>query len=171
MVLEIRNSPLEGNGVFTKEHIRKHSVVCRVNVVREITEGAPLDPDKGELFHHCHWYPDGRMMLIGEPHCYTNHSCTPNIFYYTVNRVSYFLAMCDIQKDEELTLEYSLCNIRGEVWECKCGTPECRGRHRCGFRFMDRDRQMEYLPYLDPCIVQTHADLIQEILEDVVEKQ
>jgi SET domain-containing protein len=165
MSLELRDSNIHGKGVFTTEHIRKHSVICRVEIIREITDQNPLDTDKGELFHHCHWYPDGTMVLLAEPYCYLNHSCQPNIFYYTVNRVTYCVAMRDIREDEELTLEYSLCNIGGEVWECKCGLPGCRGRHRCGFQHMDESRQMEYLPYLDPSIVEMHADSIKGILE------
>ncbi len=164
MSLAIRGSIIHGNGVFTTERIPKHSVICKVNIVREITDEHPLDPDKGELHHHCQWYPDGTQVLLGEPHCYMNHSCQPNTFYYTINRVSYFMAMRDIREDEELTLEYSLCHIGGQVWECNCGAPNCRGRHRCGFHYMDESRQMQYLPYLDPFIVEVHADLIEELL-------
>jgi SET domain-containing protein len=171
MSLVIRNSPIQGIGMFTTEPIGKHSVVCRVNIIREITEEEPLDPDKGELLHHCHWFPDGRMVLIGEPHCFTNQSCDPNVFYYTINKVSYFMAMREIAEGDELTLDYSLCNFGkegGEDFECTCGSPSCRGRHRFGFRFMDGPRQMRYLPYLDPCIVEAHADLIQGFLEQQV---
>ena len=165
MSLEVRDSVIHGNGVFTTECIPKHSVICRVNINREVTDDQPLDPDKDELLHHCHWYPDGTMVLVGEPHRYLNHSCEPNIFLYTVNKVCYLIAMRDIQEDEELTFEYSLCNFGGQVWDCKCGSPNCRGHHRCGFRYMDEARQMQYLPYLDPFIVEVHSDSIKEILD------
>ena len=164
MSIEVRNSTIHGNGVFTTERISKHSVIYKVKVVREITDEHPLDPEKGELLHHCHWYPDGSMVLVDEPYCYTNHSCEPTVFLYTVNKVSYLIAMRDIQEDEELTLEYSLCNFGGQIWDCKCGSPNCRGHHRCGFRYMNESRQMQCLPYLDPFIVQVHADSILEIL-------
>lgn len=165
MSLEVRDSIIHGKGVFTTEYVPKHYVIGKVNIVREITDKYPLDPARGELYHHCHWYPDGTTVLVGEPHRYLNHSCEPNTFYYTVNKISYLMAMRDIQKDEELTLEYSLVNFSGEVWDCKCGSSDCRGRHRCGFRYMSESRQMQYLPYLDPFIVQVHSDSIQEILD------
>ncbi len=165
MSLELRDSHIHGKGVFTTKSVRKHAVICKVAVVRTITEDCPLDASKGELYYHCHWYPDGEMVLLDEPFCYLNHSCQPNMFYYTVNRAMYCLAMRDIAKDEELTLEYSLCNIGGKEWECHCGLPNCRGRHRCGFRFMEHARQMQLLPYLDPFIVAVHSDAIQAILE------
>jgi hypothetical protein len=171
MSLELRESSIHGKGVFTTKSIRRHSVICRVKIVREITARTPLNTSKGELFHHCHWYPDGTMLLLAEPYCYFNHSCDPNTFYYTVNKVMYCLAIRDIQKDEELTLEYSLCNFEGQVWECRCGLPGCRGRHRCGFRHMDESRQTRYLPYLDPCIVAFHADSIKNILDSRLQEQ
>lgn len=165
MSLEVRDSIIHGKGVFTTEHIPKHSVIGRVNIAREVTDEHPLDPAKGELHHHCHWYPDGTTVLVGEPHRYLNHSCQPNTFYYTINKIGYLMAMRNIQEDEELLLEYSLCDFTGQVWDCKCGSPNCRGRHRCGFSYMSESRQMQYLPYLDPFIVQVYSDSIQEILD------
>jgi len=76
MSLEVRDSIIHGKGVFTTEHIPKHSVISRVNIVREVTDEYPLDPAKGELHRHCHWYPDGTTVLVGEPHRYLNHSCS-----------------------------------------------------------------------------------------------
>jgi len=166
MSLEVRDSIIHGKGVFTTAYIPKHSVICRINIVREVTDENPLNPSKGELEHHCHWYPDGTTVLVGEPHRYLNHSCEPNTFSYRVNKVNYLIAMRDVQKDEELTLEYSLTNFDGRVWDCKCQSTNCRGRHQCGFRYMNESRQMQYLPYLDPCIVEFFSDSIQEILDE-----
>lgn len=165
MSLELRKSHIHGRGVFTTEPVRRRSVICNVAIVRTITEERPLDESKGELFHHCHWYPDGEMVLLAEPFCYFNHSCQPNMCYYTVNRSIYCLAMRDIAKNEELTLDYSLCNIGGQEWECHCGSVDCRGHHRCGFRYLEYSRQMQLLPYLDPFIVAVHSKEIQDILE------
>jgi SET domain-containing protein len=128
MSLEVRDSIIHGNGVFTTEFIPKHSVICRVNVVREITDEHPLEPSKGELLHHCHWYPDGTQVLFSEPHCYTNHSCEPNTFFYTLNPISYFIAMRDIQQDEEITLEYSLSDIVSVRSVGRSGTVNAGGR-------------------------------------------
>jgi hypothetical protein len=76
--------------------------------------------------------------------------------------------MTDIAQDEELTMEYNLCNFGGEIWECRCGSPDCRGVHRCGFRYMDRSRQIRFLPYLDPIIVKVHQDYIAGVLTEAV---
>ena len=165
MCLEVRDSPIHGQGVFTTESIRKHSVISKVNIVRNITDEKPLDPDKGELLHHCHWYPDGTMVLVGEPHRYLNHSCAPNTFVYSTNKVYYLLAMRDIRKDDELTLEYGLTFVEGDTWDCQCSSPNCRGRYRTGFRYMSDSQKLDYLPYLDPWFAQVHADLIETVLK------
>ena len=165
MSLEVRDSIIHGKGVFTTTHIPKHSVICKVNIVREVTDENPLDPSKGELEHHCYWYPDGTMVLVGEPYRYLNHSCEPNVVHYTVNRVSYLLAMRDIQEDRELTIDYGLATFGGKVWDCKCGSPNCLGYHTVGFVNMSESRQMQRLLYLDPIIVQSFSDSIQEILD------
>jgi len=165
--LEVKDSAIHGKGVFTTEFISNNSVIGRVNIARLVTDEHPINPDNRELEHHCHWYADGTTVLVGEPHRYLNHSCDPNTYYYTVNtknKVSFLISIRDIQKDEELTLEYSLCVFSGKFWECDCGSPNCRGYHRCGFKYMERSRQILYLLYLDPIIVQFHSDSIQEIL-------
>jgi hypothetical protein len=165
MSLELRESRINGKGVFTTKTIRQHSVVCKVEITRAVTKDHPLDPEKGEMYYHCHYAADGETLLLAEPYCYINHSCQPNMFYYTINKAMYCIAMRDIAKDEELTLEYSLCNMFGKEWDCRCGAENCRGHHRCGFAFMEHSRQMEYLPYLDPFIATSFPDIIQKILE------
>lgn len=165
MSLKLRNSRIHGKGVFTTKAIRQHTVICKVAVIRAITKEYPLDPSKGEMFYHCHYAADGETLLLAEPYRYFNHSCQPNMFYYTVNKAMFCIAMRDIAKDEELTLEYSLCNMGGKEWDCYCGSVNCRGHHRCGFRYMDHSRQMQYLQYLDPFIVEINKNEIKEILE------
>lgn len=161
MSLEVRNSPIHGKGVFTIDYIEKHSVISRINIVREITDSEPLDPDKGELFHHCSWYPDGTMVLVGEPHRYLNHSCMPNTFSYSINKVYYLMAMRDIQEDKELTLEYNISVPEGEPFDCNCGSSNCPGHWRIGFFYLSDRQKMKYLPYLDPWNAQVHSNRLE----------
>ena len=52
-----------------------------------------------------------------------NHSCMPNTAYDGLNVV----ALRDIQKDEELTLDYtSFLDEHAQPFHCQCGTPNCR---------------------------------------------
>ncbi len=169
MALEVRNSKIGGKGMFTTNFIPKHSIILKVRFLREITEDKPLEPEKGEVFEHCHWLPDGRQMLVSKPECYTNNSCSPNAFYYSVNQQHYLLAMRDIQKDEEITLCYDMLVVDGDSWECRCGAPNCRGFHKFDFFLLPKEEQLKFLPYLDPWFVRVHADKIAKLLKGEVD--
>ena len=41
MSLEVRNSPIHGKGVFTTQPLKKHSVISKRKIVREITDSEP----------------------------------------------------------------------------------------------------------------------------------
>jgi hypothetical protein len=53
-----------------------------------------------------------------------NHSCAPNTGYVGLDVV----AARDIAEGEELTLDYAeVLDETAETFECRCGTPACRG--------------------------------------------
>ncbi|HEX6192693.1 MAG TPA: SET domain-containing protein-lysine N-methyltransferase [Chitinophagaceae bacterium] len=53
-----------------------------------------------------------------------NHSCEPNTAFDGLN----VLALKNIRKDEELTLDYAqFLDENMEPFQCKCGQPKCRG--------------------------------------------
>lgn len=53
-----------------------------------------------------------------------NHSCGPNTKYHGLN----VIALRDIEKDEELTLDYTMfLDKEMKGFECKCGHPDCKG--------------------------------------------
>lgn len=54
-----------------------------------------------------------------------NHACTPNTAFRGLDVV----ALRDIARGEELTLDYgSAMNELSEPFDCRCGSPTCRGR-------------------------------------------
>lgn len=58
-----------------------------------------------------------------------NHSCEPNA---GIKGQIFLVAMRDIQKDEEVTFDYTMCLHETEGaapyrLECHCGKPNCRG--------------------------------------------
>lgn len=62
------------------------------------------------------------------------HSCDPNL---GVKERTLFVAMRDIKKDEEITIDYAMIGyeygdeISDEERICKCGSPICRGKLGC----------------------------------------
>lgn len=77
--VEVRQSPIEGLGVFAARDFAVGEQVRRANIVREVTEEAPLRADEGERLEHCA-YPNGKVVLWGYPDRHLNHCCDPNAF-------------------------------------------------------------------------------------------
>jgi SET domain-containing protein len=77
--VEVRNSPIEGLGVFAVSPIREGELIREYNLVREVTSETPIDRSRGEKVEHC-TYPGDRVFLVGFPDRHFNHSCDPNAF-------------------------------------------------------------------------------------------
>jgi hypothetical protein len=88
------------------------------------------------------------------------------VFVYSVERRRYVLAMGRLEAGEELTFDYALNAVGGDLWTCQCGAAECRGRHVCDFFQLPRPQQLRYLPYLDPWFAQEHAEKVAALLRD-----
>ena len=163
--LVVKKSPLHGQGVFSTAHILRCDVIHRIDDTRIVDEKHPLRPERGEDPIHQDWLPDGTTVLMQKPAGFFNHSCEPNVFVYSVGRQRFVIAMRDIEPDEELFFDYSLNAVDGDTWECQCGVPNCRRRHKCVFFSLPVSRQREYLPFLDPWFVEVQRPGIRELLE------
>lgn len=124
--VEVRDHSLNGKGIFAKEHIDKGEIVY-------IKGGHILTRD--ELFSSGvinSYYPISDEYYLGAKDeseeekikLYQNHSCNPNV---GVHGEITFVAMRDIEKDEELTVDYAFIDNEDYSFECTCGSEECRG--------------------------------------------
>ena len=57
---------------------------------------------------------------------FINHSCSPNCFAQIVKGHILYMSKRDIEKGEELTVDYRFDND-SEVVPCSCGAKKCRG--------------------------------------------
>lgn len=162
MKVEVGTSGDKGRGVFAIQDIGACEVVASVRFTREITSEAPLA--EGEQYEHQIYLPDGSVHLVAEPMCFTNHSCDPNSYIYSVNRRYFVVAKRRIPSGEGITVDYELTAVDGDTWECKCGSESCRGLHRWDFFSLPTDFVLESLPYLDPWFVSVHQERIEMIL-------
>ena len=165
MPIEIRPSSIQGVGVFATGAIAAGQVVHRIDDSRVVDDAHPLRPELGENPIHRDWLPDGTTVLMLAPAGRINHSCSPNVYVYSAQCVRFVLAMRDIDADQELLFDYSIGSIDGDVWDCECGAANCRGRHKCDFFHLPVQRQLDYLPYLDPWFAEVHSDRILSLLE------
>ncbi len=108
--VEVRESVIEGLGVFALRSFREGERIRCIRHEREITPQSPLQD--GELLEHCS-YPDGRTVLVGFPDRHVNHSCDPNCYkLYEDDSVS-MVARRSISLGEELTFDYNLESVNG----------------------------------------------------------
>jgi SET domain-containing protein len=59
------------------------------------------------------------------PYKYLNHSCNPNV---AIKGYKTFIAICNIKKDKEITIDYSIIEA-DSLWymKCCCKEKKCRG--------------------------------------------
>jgi D-alanine-D-alanine ligase len=95
--------------------VTRHSMECNWNDVEKENFRRYAYPVSKEVFLLWDDDPDGWAPQ--------NHSCSPNTAYDGLNVV----ALRDIQKDEELTLDYtSFLDEHMQPFNCNCGAANCR---------------------------------------------
>lgn len=118
---------IHGNGLFATQLIQKGTLVWKLtDPTYKLAEVQALSGRRRKEFD---WYgfqcgvdryslPDGDCREF-------NHSCNPNTWW---SGSEILVARRDIQIDEEVTYDYSTCDIELEfAIECHCGDPNCRG--------------------------------------------
>lgn len=150
----VRPSAIGGLGLFALRGFPAGAIIRAIDVLREITPDTPLRD--GESADHC-MFPDGRMLLIGEPDRYVNHRCEPNAYKrFTGDRVE-MIAMTEIRAGDEVTYDYIINTDGGSSWPCGCGAPSCRGLMARSFFDLPSEVQRRYRPDLADWFVRRHA--------------
>ncbi len=172
--VDVRQSAIEGLGIFAVRPFRAGERIRRINIVREITPEAPLRPELGERQDHCE-YPDGRVVLFGFPDRHINHSCDPNAYalYETAGRKgpacaaglhdTYLVARRDIAAGDEITCDYNINITGGSSWPCQCGAKRCRGETIGDFFLLPIEIQKEYRPLLAEWFVRRNKQRVDAL--------
>lgn len=143
--VEIRTNSLNGKGIFAKEYIKKGEIVF-------IKGGHILTRD--EIFSSGvinSYFPINDEYFLGATNkdeedqikLYQNHSCNPNVGLH--GEIT-FIAMRDIEKDEELTVDYAFIDNEDYSFECTCGSNDCR-KTITGFDWKIKELQDKYYEY------------------------
>lgn len=132
--IEVRDTDMKGRGLFSTQPIKKDEVV--VIQAGKIVENSEIDePPLCNFRYDCFQIEEGFYICPADMDAGTkegvflmNHSCEPNC---GVRGQATFVAMRDIEPDEELAYEYAMTDVYhdGVGWEnmeCLCGTPSCR---------------------------------------------
>jgi len=124
--IEVRQGPI-GLGTFAKEDIKKDEVVfIKAGHIVQVEEALRYDKEVGDYsvqitddFFLC----PKKIEEIPDLVIHFNHSCNPNVG--PDGQVS-FVALRDIKKGEELSVDYATIVSHKYRLECKCGSKECR---------------------------------------------
>lgn len=162
MDIDVRPSGIEGFGIFALRRFSPSERVREVNVVREVTPDQPLRPELGERWDHCD-YPDGRVVLVGPPDRYLNHSCDPNAYLHYEGPRCFIVARRPIEAGEEITCDYSINLAGGDSWPCHCGAARCRGITTGDFFSLPEEIRREYRPLLADWFVRSHAERLAHL--------
>lgn len=143
--VEVRSKSLNGKGIFAKEDISKGEIVF-------IKGGHILT--RNEIFSTGvinSYFPISDEYFLGATNkeeedgikLYQNHSCNPNV---GINGEITFVAIRNIKKDEELTVDYAFIDNEDYSFECTCGADNCRGTIS-GFDWKIKELQDKYYDY------------------------
>jgi uncharacterized protein len=127
----LRNSPIEGSGLFTAADIDEGDTVLRLGgrLVNSVELQAMFDAAAEDLqaiyidtitvFEDAHLVLPPATMLH-----FANHSCDPNLSHSGPYEV---VARRTIQAGEEMTIDYAThSGADGLMMECRCTSPICR---------------------------------------------
>jgi len=132
-LLEVRESPIQGNGVFATRRIAKGRRLIEYKGVRR-EEACYADDDEAYV---C-LFDIGRGLVIdprtnGNIAQYINHSCTPNCESVLEDGRVYIETVRPIAAGEEITYDYAVTvdstpsRAEREQYVCRCGSSGCRG--------------------------------------------
>lgn len=132
--IEIKDSPIQGKGLFTKVPIKKGEAVWISKGEEPYDEKVYTEEEFKQFQKWCiengkEWDAvsngDGtHTAAISDrakhPSNYGNHSCDPNI---DKNHI----ALRDIEAEEELTIDYAQFSDKDWSMKCNCGAKNCKG--------------------------------------------
>jgi len=138
-LVEVRNSPVHGLGVFAVAPIRKGTRILEYLGDRVSHEAADKRyEDHDESDNHTFLFIVDKKTVIdagvgGNDARFINHQCEGNCESVIENRRVFIDAARDIEPGQELGYDYEIGREKDdppnvdEIYACRCGSPRCRG--------------------------------------------
>ena len=138
-LVEVRNSPVHGRGVFACARIKKGTRV--IEYLGDRVSHAAADAryeDHDESDNHTFLFIVDKQTVIdagvhGNDARFINHQCSGNCESIIENRRVFIDAVRDIEPGQELGYDYEIGRDKDdppnvdEIYACRCGSPQCRG--------------------------------------------
>jgi len=157
-VIVKNRSKIHGRGIFAKEKIKKNEIIGEYGgvIVGSKTAHQIFETFGDYLFQvnkNSFIVPQRETNFVGIAFC--NHSCNPNCGWRNKRTV---VAMRDIKKGEELTLDYAMDGTDEPFpkkypsrFNCLCKSKNCR-KIITGQDWRRKDLQKKYAGYFSPYI-------------------
>jgi hypothetical protein len=138
-LIEVRNSPVHGRGVFAVQPIKKGTRILEYLGDRVSHEAADKRyEDHDESDNHTFLFIVDKHTVIdagvgGNDARFINHQCEGNCESVIENRRVFIDAVRDIEPGQELGYDYEIGREKDdppnvdEIYACRCGSPKCRG--------------------------------------------
>jgi SET domain-containing protein len=150
---EVRESGTHGRGLFARRSIRKGEIVS-------VRGGHILTPAmlRERRRPPGYWgYPIAHGIVLGpvtkreteSVMMFLNHSCAPNV---GIRGQILFVAMRNIRRGEELTIDYAMFGADPKPMRCRCGAAACRGVITAA-DWRRKDLQRKYRGYFSSYLV------------------
>jgi len=125
---EKRKSLINGRGLFAKQAIKMGEIVVVkggyiLSRAQRDQIGKKLGPSEIQIKEELFIGPTRRREREGGM-MHLNHSCEPNL---GLQGQVVYVALRDIEIDEELTFDYAMSDDEFYEMKCRCGAPTCRG--------------------------------------------
>jgi SET domain-containing protein len=138
-LIEVRNSPVHGRGVFAVAPIKKGTRILEYlgdRVSHEAADKRYEDHDEND--NHTFLFIVDKKTVIdagvgGNDARFINHQCEGNCESVIENRRVFIDAVRDIEPGQELGYDYEIGREKDdppnvdEIYACRCGSPKCRG--------------------------------------------
>jgi hypothetical protein len=147
--IELRATPAKGDGVFTTKRFKAGETVMVGVIEKRLVKNHSHASQLGE---HEYGFHAGLISKF-------NHSCDPNCgIRLNAHGGHDFVAMRDIEINEEATFDYAMRNYKIDYFpgRCECGKQACRG-FITGWRDLPQERKDQYSGFVAPYLIEMDA--------------
>ena len=155
--IEVKKSDIEKSGVFALQDFAIGESVYQYKHGKFIgkKEVALFSQDEQD---HTEPVDGSRYEIMTPPARFVNHSCDPNIVEEVTDNNRTAIALRNIKKGEELTVDYRIRAYDDWVMECNCKSKSCNGKVIGNFFSLPSNLQVKYIQYAPDFIQKEYTD-------------
>lgn len=142
---ELRNTTGKGEGIFATKSFKPGDTVMVGVIEKTLLEN---HSHASQISEHVYVFHAGLISKV-------NHSCDPDCGIKVNSTGAHdFVAMRDIEADEEITFDYAMRNYGVDFFpkQCMCGSAKCRGKIT-GWKDLNMQQKQAYKGFVAPYLL------------------